>query len=901
MQSKYLLKNIARFAEPGDNVVIGLKKLEAGTKIWGDNGDFFVLPHTLLEGHRFAVKPIPAGEAVLSWGLPFGLALCDISPGDYICNADIIDSLRGRRVDFDIPEKPNFKNHVSPYIIDESTFVPGDQVVQHSNPPNFNGFDRGFERGVGTRNYIVLMAITSQAVGFLRQLEAILKEKADQYKNIDGVVAVLHTEGDNGINPNNRELVLRTLAGFMIHPNVGAVLAVDRGTEAISGQMLKNYMQKYCYPLNKVLHRFETLTGSFNDDLKRNELIVTEWLDPVNKFSRQVMPGDKLNIALQCGGSDSYSGISGNPLAANVVKELISFGGRASIAETDELIGSEPYLLQNVRDIETARTFLNMIKRFEERTGWHGQSVDANPSGGNKYRGIYNIVLKSIGAARKRNPDVRLDYAINYAIRMEDPGFYFMDSPGNDLESIAGQVAAGGNLIFFITGNGSITNFPFVPTIKIVTTTKRFELLSEEMDVNAGLYLDGVSMNDLTRKTLDLTLQSASGKQTRGELAGHSQTQIWRDWKQTDRSRLNVILDRPVPNGKPLTISSDNKVPTSLLNFSMFKAPGKYAIDRLGIILPTSLCSGQIAQMAADRLNQKKIGSMAGISRFTALVHTEGCGASGGTSEEMYVRTMIGYLTHSITATAMLLEHGCERTHNDFFHQKLIEEGLDPNSFGWASVQVDGGIEKVLERIESWFINKLANIEKPISVETNFSNLQIGISTSSPVSTNLAHTLVGLILEICKNEGTVVIPDNSELLSQPEFKKHLPQISVQPTLVYGKTVEKPGLHIMETQTTNWVETATGMGATGVDMILLGVENFPSSGHPMIPLLQIGTEALPLRFHEDVDLILTGDLDNCRRNILRLIIDIATQKSQARANQLSNIDFQVTRGLLGVSV
>ena len=265
----------------------------------------------------------------------------------------------------------------------------------------------------------------------------------------------------------------------MIHPNVGAVLAVDRGTEAISGQMLKNYMQKYCYPLNKVLHRFETLTGSFNDDLKRNELIVTEWLDPVNKFSRQVMPGDKLNIALQCGGSDSYSGISGNPLAANVVKELISFGGRASIAETDELIGSEPYLLQNVRDIETARTFLNMIKRFEERTGWHGQSVDANPSGGNKYRGIYNIVLKSIGAARKRNPDVRLDYAINYAIRMEDPGFYFMDSPGNDLESIAGQVAAGGNLIFFITGNGSITNFPFVPTIKIVTTTKRFELVSE--------------------------------------------------------------------------------------------------------------------------------------------------------------------------------------------------------------------------------------------------------------------------------------------------------------------------------------------------------------------------------------------------------------------------------------
>ncbi len=150
-----------------------------------------------------------------------------------------------------------------------------------------------------------------------------------------------------------------------------------------------------------------------------------------------------------------------------------------------------------MRDLATARKFLNIIARFKERAAWHGHTAEGNPSGGNKYRGLYNIVLKSIGAAMKKNPDVRLDYVIDYGERMTQGGYYFMDSPGNDLESIAGQVASGSNLIFFITGNGSVTNFPFVPTIKIVTTTERYRLLSYDMDVNAGAYLDGAPMDDL--------------------------------------------------------------------------------------------------------------------------------------------------------------------------------------------------------------------------------------------------------------------------------------------------------------------------------------------------------------------------------------------------------------------
>ena len=121
-----------------------------------------------------------------------------------------------------------------------------------------------------------------------------------------------------------------------------------------------------------------------------------------------------IKIALQCGGSDAFSGVSGNPLAAYVAKEIIRYGGAANLAETDELIGAEPYVLQNARDFETARKFLDTVERFKERVRWHGHTAEANPSGGNNFRGLYNIVIKSIGAAMKRDPEVCLDYVIDY-------------------------------------------------------------------------------------------------------------------------------------------------------------------------------------------------------------------------------------------------------------------------------------------------------------------------------------------------------------------------------------------------------------------------------------------------------------------------------------------------------
>ena len=217
--------------------------------------------------------------------------------------------------------------------------------------------------------------------------------------------------------------------------------------------------------------------------------------------------------------------------------ELIRHGGTGVLCETDETAGAEAYVLRNTRDIETARARAAAHRRrFKERLSWHGVTPESNPSGGNKLRGLYNITLKSLGAVHKKDPRTPVDHVIDYADPLTAPGFYFMNSPGNDLEGIAGQVASGCNLLLFVTGNGSITNFPFVPTLKITTTTQRHQLLKHEMDINAGRYLDGEAMPALVAEAFDLTIATASGERTQGEQAGHSQAQLWRNWRQTDAS-----------------------------------------------------------------------------------------------------------------------------------------------------------------------------------------------------------------------------------------------------------------------------------------------------------------------------------------------------------------------------
>ncbi|MDA2928986.1 UxaA family hydrolase [Acidobacteria bacterium AH-259-O06] len=900
MASAYASEQVSRLPRPADNCAIALQRVDAGTEITF-NGNSFNLDYSVLEGHRFAVRPISCGQALLSWGLPFGLTLRHISPGNYVCNEQILEELRVRNPSFELPPEPNFRDEFQPYVLEGGRFQLGQQVPRHGEIRTFMGYRRSPARGVGTRNYIVILGTTSRTSSYARVLGERLKGITASCEHIDGIVCVSHTEGGSEERPNNLEFLLRTLAGFMVHPNVGAVLAVDYGSEMVTNEMLRHFMEGHGYPLKEVLHRRLTLRGSFQASLEKGEKIIRGWLNWADGMPRTEEAIAELKIALQCGGSDAFSGISANPLAAWVAKEIIRYGGAANLAETDELIGAESYVLKNVRDLDTVRRFLSTVERFKERMAWHGHTAEGNPSGGNKFRGLYNIALKSIGAAMKLHPQVRLDHVIDYGERMLQPGFYFMDSPGNDLESVAGQVAAGTNMIFFTTGSGSITNFPFVPTVKIMSTTRRYELVSREMDVNAGAYLGGTPMQELGRRMLELTIEVASGARTKGERAGHYQVSIWRDWRQTDTRNLKRLLRTPEPAGKPLPIKVDGS--DSRLTFKAIRQGNGYTTDQIGLILPTSLCAGQIARMIAGRLNGKGIGQKQHLSRFVALVHTEGCGVSGGSSEVLYTRTLLGYLTHPLVKFGLLLEHGCEKTHNDYMRNQLEQLERDPGKFGWASVQLDGGIERVMQKVENWFEAALSGIKPPLYETVGLRFLRLGLLASGAVPVEAARSLVELTRTVVGAGGTVVVPQATSLLSSSVYVEGIRGASsVEASLAYGQRTEAAGFYVMHTPTKHWVEILTGLGATGVQLILTHIGGHPVQGHPMIPLAQVTSQdSVRQLCGEDLDLLLEGQPALWSEQMLKLLANVASRRYVPRLHSQGNTDFQFARGLLGVSM
>ena len=894
MTQTFSFEQVGRLPLPGDNVAIAVSRLEGGSRIeYGDTA--ITLSHTVMEGHRFALGPIAAGEPLLSWELPFGVALRDIAAGEYVCNEGIIEALGQRQLDFELPASANFEDRIQTYEVDESNFTPGAQVEIYADTGTFMGFDRG-ARGVGTRNYAVVLGTSSRTSSFARALADRLHPRTANLDSIDGVVAVAHTEGGGNHTPNNREMVLRALAGFMVHPNVGAVLAVDYGGEPIDNAALQEFMRAEGYDLDGVPHRFMSIGGGFEAQLAEGEQTVAAWLPELARARRTAQPLKHLKLALQCGGSDAFSGISGNPLASWAARELIRHGGAANLAETDELIGAEPYVLKNARDLGTARRFLAMVERFQARAARHGTSAAGNPSGGNKYRGLYNIVLKSIGAAMKRHPDVRLDHAIDYSQPMREPGYYFMDSPGNDLESIAGQVAAGCNVIYFVTGNGSITNFPFVPTLKIVTTSERFGLLSRDMDVNAGAYQDGVPMDELGADLFERTVRVAEGARSQGEKAGHAQVQIWRDWPLPEGKSTAEVAEPAEPDGRPLAVKAAEGPEA---RWEAVQGEGGPASDRVGLVLPTSLCSGQIARMCAERLNKKGVGRDRGISRFVALVHTEGCGVSGGSSEALYARTVLNYLRHPLVGPALLLEHGCEKTHNDYARGQLEEAGVDQGRFGWASVQLDGGIEAVMDKVEAHFVEYLDQAPPAAPVSAGLKDLRLALLSAGPLPEGAAAAFAQLAGWVVGAGGTVVLPSNSDLLHTEAFGS-LIQAEAVPTLAHGVLAEEPGLHVMDAPSDHWVETLTGLGAVGAELFVAHVGQHPQQGHPMVPLLQVsGDPLVGAEFGVDLDAVLQGEEEGWARQVLDLVLEAASRKRAPRLTD--NADFQITRGLLGISL
>jgi altronate hydrolase len=243
---------------------------------------------------------------------------------------------------------------------------------------------------------------------------------------------------------------------------------------------------------------------------------------------RTEVSASKLIVGLNCGGSDSFSGITANPALGVASDKLAAIGAAAVLAETTEIFGAEHLLVRRARNREVADKLLGFVRGYKTYLNRFGGSFDDNPSPGNKEGGLTNILEKSLGAVAKAGTSP-LNDAIDYASPVVTPGFNFMNTPGYDPVSLTGLAAGGCNLIAFTTGRGSAIGFPTVPVLKISTNTTTGRRMKDNMDINAGVIADGdSSVESVGQEIFDTLLRVASGERTKAEILGHREFVPWR-------------------------------------------------------------------------------------------------------------------------------------------------------------------------------------------------------------------------------------------------------------------------------------------------------------------------------------------------------------------------------------
>jgi altronate dehydratase len=304
--------------------------------------------------------------------------------------------------------------------------------------------------------------------------------------------------------------------------------------------------------------------------------------------------------------------------------------------------------------------------------------------------------------------------------------------------------------------------------------------------------------------------------------------------------------------------------------------------------------------MLAGRLNGKKVGRDQ-VNRFVALVHSEGCGVSSGEGQELLTRTLISYAQHPSVKAVMFLEHGCEKTHNEYIRSHLPPSSL--NHAGFASIQLDGGIEQVLERAEQWFVRALQGLPKDDAPRVGLEELRLGLLAEGELPEVIAKALGQVTGWVVAAGGTVVIPEGDSLLQSLDFKdRTVRQVELHATLAYGQKAQQKGLHVMQCPTAQRLEILTGLGATGVEVMICHTDRNPVQAHPLIPVLQVTTNAKTARMcGDDLDLILDLDPKAWPDRLLDRIAETVSREYVPRLSGRDYTGFQITRGPFGISL
>jgi altronate hydrolase len=457
---------------PDDDVAVALRELGAVPR-----------------GHKVAVRDLAAGAPVRKYGQVIGAATVPIAAGEHVHTHNLGMGPHDREYDFGTDVRD-----VEP--VDE--------------PAYFQGIVRPDGR-VATRNYIGILTSVNCSATVARMIASRCSAAglSQDFPNVDGVVALTHGTGCGmAADGDGIRLLRRTLNGYARHPNFAALLVVGLGCEV-------NQLTGFDLPEGTPTMTIQELGGT-SATVRRGVEVIRELLPAANEVSRVPVPASELVLGLQCGGSDGYSGITANPALGAAADLLVRHGGTAILAETPEVYGAEHLLTRRAVSRPVGERLIERIRWWET----YAESMDNNPSPGNKAGGLTTILEKSLGAVAKGGTSP-LTAVYEYAEPVTERGFVFMDTPGYDPVSATGEVAGGANVICFTTGRGSVYGCRPTPSVKLASNRETYRAMAEDMDVDCGAILDGeISVAELGEQIFQLVLEVASGRKTASEELG---------------------------------------------------------------------------------------------------------------------------------------------------------------------------------------------------------------------------------------------------------------------------------------------------------------------------------------------------------------------------------------------
>ena len=480
-----------------DNVAVALSDINAGEEL-KLNKDEVHAAENINKNFKVALKDINKGETIIKYGFPIGIATQNIKAGCVVHSHNMKSMLEGVK-EYDIKLK-----HAK------------------SNMDNYNGKRtfKGYLRSngeVGIRNEIFVLP----TVGCVNEVCQAIAQKAIIETGKQDVFVFKHPYGCSQLG-DDMVNTQKILSGLAHHPNAGGVLIVSLGCENNNLNEFKKVLGAY----DDTRVRF-LLAQDSGDEITQGVQIIKELVDICYKDVRQDADISKLNIGLKCGGSDALSGITANPLVGKVCDVLSSLGAGVIMIEVPEMFGAEHILMERSKNDYVKNDIINMVNNFKDYFISHGESVEKNPSPGNKEGGITTLEEKSLGCIQKGGK-ATINAVLPYGDVLSQKGLNLLEGPGNDIVAQTALTVSGAHIILFTTGRGTPLGAP-VPTIKISTNSQLFNAKPNWIDFDAGRVLNEESFETLCLELIDMILMTAQGQNTKNEINGYREIAIWKN------------------------------------------------------------------------------------------------------------------------------------------------------------------------------------------------------------------------------------------------------------------------------------------------------------------------------------------------------------------------------------